>query len=253
MKKILRIVCIVLLLGVMGFSGYKLFEIYGGYAEADDLKQELQQYKPSVPDAVQTGETSGAATEPEEEVIRNPGIVELQERNADVVGWITITDTAMDYPVVLAEDNQYYLKRDLDGEYSANGSIFMDYRCDGSLASSNTILYGHRMNDGSMFSDIRNYREQDYFDTHLSGYYMTPYQTYEIHIFAFLLVKSDGAAYDIPSDDGREAHLAYLAENATWHSGEAVDAGAQLITLSTCTYEFNNARAVIVGYLTQLP
>ena len=94
---------------------------------------------------------------------------DLQEINPDIVGWITIDDTEIDYPVVKGKDNSEYLDRNYKHEYATSGSIFMDYRNDKNFNDQYTAIYGHHMNSNTMFTDIKKYENKDFFSKHLKG------------------------------------------------------------------------------------
>ena len=93
---------------------------------------------------------------------------ELKRLNSNIVGWIRIDDTNINYPVLQTDDNSYYLSRNYRDEFSVAGSIFLDYR-DDILLDDFLIIYGHRMSYGKMFSDVTKYAEQGFFNDHLNG------------------------------------------------------------------------------------
>ena len=93
---------------------------------------------------------------------------ELKRLNSNIVGWIRIDDTNINYPVLQTDDNSYYLSRNYRDEFSVAGSIFLDYR-DDILLDDFLIIYGHRMSYGKMFSDVTRYAEQGFFNDHLNG------------------------------------------------------------------------------------
>ena len=95
-------------------------------------------------------------------------ISKLKEINSDIVGWITINNTDINYPILQADDNGHYLSRNYRNEFATAGSIFLDYR-DNFIDDVFLIIYGHRMSYGKMFSDVTKYSEKDYFDEHLDG------------------------------------------------------------------------------------
>ena len=88
----------------------------------------------------------------------------LKEENSDIIAWIYCEDTPINYPVVLAKDNSYYLHRKINGDYGFAGTLFADYRNKGDFSDNNTIIYGHNMKNDTMFGTITEYRNQEYFD-----------------------------------------------------------------------------------------
>ena len=154
----------------------------------------------------------------------------------------------MEYPVLQTEDNAFYLTHNLYRQPLTSGSVFMDYRCD-FKTDFQTILYGHHMKNGTMFADIRACRNEAFFRSHLTGYYTTPQRQYRLEFFAFLVVDASAPIFTVSFEDAaaREALLRYIDETAMYRTELAVTADAHLFSLSTCTYEFDDARAVLVG------
>ena len=104
--------------------------------------------------------------------------------NKDVVGWITIFDTHISYPVVQGKDNQEYLNKDVFGKFSFSGSIFLDYRNACDFTDSYSIIYGHHMEYGAMFGDVVEFKNDDYFQEHKTGALFLLDDTYKITLFA---------------------------------------------------------------------
>ena len=90
----------------------------------------------------------------------------LQQVNSDVIGWIAIPGTEISYPLMQGTDNDYYLTHTWNQNSSAVGAIFMDCRCSADFSGFNTIVYGHRMNNGSMFAALKHYKKQDFLQAH---------------------------------------------------------------------------------------
>ena len=93
----------------------------------------------------------------------------LKEINEDCVAWIYIEDTAINYPVVQGSDNSFYLKHLIDGKWNSAGCIFLDFRVDSNISDRHSIIYGHHMKDGTMFSGLTKYKKQDYYEAHPEG------------------------------------------------------------------------------------
>ena len=106
----------------------------------------------------------------------------LKAVNPDTVGWVYIPNTVINYPIVQAGDNDYYLNHSFEGEDDSNGALFVDYRCDVVNQHSNTIIYGHNMNSGLMFGNLDAYLDQDYYNAHKTVTFNTIFEhrTYEI-------------------------------------------------------------------------
>ena len=112
------------------------------------------------------------------------GFDSLLAENEDVVGWITVDNTQIDYPIVQGETNNTYLYHNFYGEESRAGSIFLDFRNDIEALDYNTIVYGHRMKDGSMFQQLTKFMKEDFFQENRTFEFDTLYERYEAEIFA---------------------------------------------------------------------
>ena len=159
----------------------------------------------------------------------------------------------INYPVVQGEDNQYYLYRMINGEWNGKGSIFIDYRCENPFSDFNTILYGHRMRDGSMFNSLAEYRDRDYYEKHRKMMLITPEKKYDLYIFGVVTVASDSDRYkySFESAEEEQEYLNWIRENSEIDTDVSVSAGDRIVMLSTCTYEFEDARLVVYGKLVE--
>ena len=171
----------------------------------------------------------------------------LHEINEDVVAWLYCPDTPIHYPIVQAEDNDYYLRRRLDGSYDYYGTLFMD--CRNSLSDWNCIVYGHNMYSEAMFGTLTEYKNRDYFQSHPSMYFITPQQSYRVDILAGFTTSSASEIYNSLNPRETVSLLQSWMERSDFDSGVLPAKDAQLITLSTCAYESDNARYVLVGAL----
>ena len=137
MRKALDLIAILAFLALIGLSGLKLWEISAQTADEVTIKREMSGYQPQMPEIqltplhtdVSEGAGSAAPWFEEAEAYYNQDIIAMQnEVNADIVGWLTIPNTLIDYPFVIASDNEYYLHRNIHGKQAAAGSLFIDYR-----------------------------------------------------------------------------------------------------------------------------
>ncbi len=247
--KFLRIVLLVVFSGVLVFSGYKVVSVLNEYQQADTLYESVQQeFMEVVTTTTATGE------QPEENQSSAPIRVDfpgLVSQNEDVVGWLYCPDTVVNYPVVQAEDNDTYLHADLSGEYLRSGTLFVD--CENHpqpAADKNFIVYGHSMKNGSMFGALLKYKKQSFYDQHPVWYYLTPDGDYRVELIAGAVV---GVKRDIFTTTLNEKamvkELGVLQELSTFTSGVTYTEEDAFITLSTCSYEYDDARYVVVGKL----
>lgn len=178
----------------------------------------------------------------------------LCAQNEDVVAWIYCPDTPINYPVVQSSDNAYYLHRLLDGRKNAAGTLFMDYRNAEDLSDWNSVIYGHNMNNDSMFGSLQDYRDQAYADAHPEIFLLTPEKNYTITVLAGFVTPSDTALYNALSPDEEEQSrlIEGWLESSDFSSGIEPAPEDRFVTLSTCSYAYSDARYVLVGVLNEL-
>lgn len=181
----------------------------------------------------------------------------LLARNPDVVGWITIDGTPMDYPVVQGRDNTFYLRHGLDREYDNQGIPFADYECDVQNGR-HLILYGHNMGVGrsERFSSLQNYRDPGYYAEHPVIQYSTPGESLVYKIVGVYALSSrsgdpDYFAFneyvDFADDDAEQAYLDQVSPRCFYTAGDFVRPDERLLTLCLCTYEMADARLLVMA------
>lgn len=175
----------------------------------------------------------------------------LQSKNPDIVAWLTLDGTAIDYPITQAKDNEYYLHYDAEKNRNINGSIFLDYRNNFDFSDNNSIVYGHNMDSGQMFADINRFKDESYFNSHTLGRLYTPQKTYNLEIFEVALVRSVGNTYtwSFDSSSSWDLYIDQLKKDAMFLRETDLEWRSKIITLSTCSYEFQNARTVLLAKL----
>ena len=172
---------------------------------------------------------------------------EVSGLSGDLVGWIYIADSDIDYPVVQGTDNHYYLDHAPDGSDNQLGSIFLSYQCSADLSDSLNILYGHNMQSG-MFGDIRKFKEQEQFEAHRYGWLFTTESLYRIDFFTLSIVSAYDTIYDIPSD--RTEWMETLKSGSLHYRELEINDDDKVAVLSTCSSDFEDARALFAGKLT---
>lgn len=234
---ILYKVIIAVLIAVIGFSAWQIGKILWEYHVGTSAYEEIQQI-------------AGVLQEAQGQIDFDA----LKEKNKDVKAWLTSAGTPINYPVVQGEDNQYYLYRMFNGEYNGKGSLFIDYRCENPFEDFNTIIYGHRMKDGSMFHELIEYRDKAYFEEHSSMELATPDKEYELQIFAVVTIPADSPLYrfSFSGDSEKQAYLDQVLEASEVDMDVSVSTEDRIVMLSTCTYEYDDARLVVYGKLKEL-
>ncbi len=207
-----------------------------------------------------TGDGAAEATTPKEETTTQnltvlPEYAELIQQNPEMVGWISIDDTGINYPVV-QKDNTYYLTHGFDQSNNTNGSIFMDERCSIVSPTINTIIYGHNMKSGMMFGGLKNYLQAGYLESHKYIQFNTIYEkrTYEIVAVCLSEVQyQDEDAYRyydfITSTSAKD--LQDFVENvdtlAVYGNADGLTLQDKLLTLSTCNSYTEDGRLFVVA------
>ena len=178
----------------------------------------------------------------------------LLEKNKDVKAWLYSKDTVINYPVVQGDDNDYYLYRMVNGEWNGKGSLFIDYRCENPFKDFNTIIYGHRMKDGSMFRSLVEYRDDpEYYAEHKTMDLLTPDSKYKLEIFAAITIPADSDMYRISFDNDadKQSYLDKISEENVLSTDVSVSVDDEIVMMSTCTYEYDDARLVVYGKLVE--
>ena len=178
----------------------------------------------------------------------------LQQVNAEIRAWITIPETNIDYPVVQYVDDIRYLSFNVYGRRNANGAIFMDYRNDPVNLTQNTILYGHNMNNRTMFQNLTRFRQESFFRRARTLRFSTVNRTYTGEIFAVYTIRTSEDRFDyiqtvFHSDEAFAAYLEEVSRRNMFRTDVVVTAQDRILTLSTCTNVHADERLVVVARL----
>lgn len=233
-----NLVVAVLLISAGLFAGYSLWDNQQVYATASDVRDSLLSLRPH------EGEDNG------------PTFDELRAINPDVIAWITLDGTKIDYPIVQGEDDLEYLNKDVYGNFALSGAIFLSTQSSPDFSDAYSLVYGHHMDNSMMFGDLDLYLDQAFFDEHTTGVLMTPDTTYYLEIVGVLTVtSSDSMIFSTASSkhDCRDV-TAYVASHATYlHDDEAEKIAAseageeRVVALATCSSQGTEARTVILA------
>ena len=252
-RKILFVLLAVFLLTFV-VSGGMLLHVFLEYQKADEFYTELQEEvveKVVTPPPVTEGETPPAEKTASAPISVN--FEKLLKKNCDVVGWIYSEDTVISYPVVQAKDNKVYLHKALDGSYLRSGTVFVDYRNEAVGKDRNYLIYGHDMRNDTMFGSLSEYKKLKYYQAHPVLYYLTPEGAYRIDLVIGAVVNTKDMIYlTNPDQEAFAEYLAKLKKKSTFHSKVELTPEDKVVTLSTCSYEFDNARYIVIGKLVPL-
>ena len=233
--RLLSILAGFLILVMFLYGGYSLWDtarIYGNAA----VGEELLKYKP-------TSETEG----------EHLSLQELALINPDTRGWLTIPDTHVDYPVLQGNDDMEYINKDVFGEFSLSGSLFLSCRNSSDFSDGYSLIYGHHMDHGGMFGDVVEYTDISYFEKHMEGWLYLADATYQIQMFACVETDAyDNMIYGCGADTDLNKLLSYIEEHAVVHKNMTTDRPAQVIGLSTCADARTNGRVIVFGLLEKI-
>lgn len=254
-KTIINIMMIFCLMAALGCGCYLVYYYYNS-AKSENEIEELRQML--------------IAEDGSEEIINREGSSKIEavpkkfeaiyKKNHDFIGWLTIKDTNIDYPVMYTPDDsekgEYYIHRNFAGEYSAAGLPFIDANCQVKNPTDNLIVYGHNMNSGKMFHDILKYEDKEFYETHKTFTFDTIYGdgTYEViaMFYGQILEESSTAFkyYQFVNAGGEEEFLEFvehIKEMSIIDTGVDAEYGDKLVTLSTCAYHVEDGRFAVIA------
>lgn len=243
MKSPLKLLLILFVAGAVLSGSLLAFRLAGNHKEQQAVVQ-LQREKAQAIEKVDT-------TNPQDSQDILPAYRKLSEENPDMVGWLTIGDTAIDYPV-MQRDEEYYLTRDFEGNPSSIGLPFVDIRCDLSQPSQgqNLLIHGHNMRDGKMFNDLEKYLNPDFADQypviHLDT--LTEERTYRVIGVLLLPLENGFNPYNFLQTDQAEQVAEVnqiLQDYSLWGLKQEIEVGDSLLTLSTCSYQVEDGRLLV--------
>ena len=243
-----------------------VFIICGGilvkyYMEKKSTEKEMEDLREAL--VLPDEKAEGGEEAPAAETWEADGILTryhgLYDKNNDMAGWIRIDGTVIDYPVLYnGESNAFYLHRNFNKEKSDAGIPFLDYQCDRAGNSDNMIVYGHNMRNGTMFHDLLKYADKGFYDEHKYVRFDTMHNRCVYEVFAAFRVKvgskDEFRYYDFINSETQEGYDAYVSSckaHSLYDTGVKPSYREKLLTLSTCSYNSNNERFVIVARLTE--
>lgn len=234
-NKLLDGVVALILIVVCLFSSYALWDNQQVYAAAEDVMADMLSLKP---DAENPG----------------PGFDELRTINPDVCAWVELDGTQVDCPILQGETNLEYINKDVYGEFALAGSVFLDSRNDSSFADAYSLVYGHNMDGGRMLADLELYKEAAFFAENTTGVLIAPEGVYDLEVMACLVVgASEKSIFDPTqwSDANIDSLFAFAESEATCINEDAVakakEEGCAILSLTTCSFEFTDARTVVLA------
>lgn len=249
-KNILSNILLIICISVFCYSAYKLgksgLDTYKSKKENEEIAEIFYSTGVTPSDGGEQETTPTPTLMPE---TLEEKFARLNSINKDIKAWINVANTNIDYAVVQASDNDYYLRKNIYKKYSYSGSIFMDYRC--SIWDENTkniIIYGHNMKANNMFHQLQKFKKEKFFknEKNIITLY-TPNGTITARAFS-AYVTDTGFNYlytSFPNDEAYKEYLDSITAKSMFTSSVSVSTEDRIITLSTCDYDFDDARLVV--------
>lgn len=253
MNKKIYIIIITVLTAILTVSTFFIIRYHINSAKQNDLYANLAE-QVNVSEEVVTVEND---TEETEENGMLESYEELYRQNPDMVGWIKIEGTNINYPVMQSVDEtDFYLKHDFNREYSSYGCPYVQENCNVTTPSDNIVIYGHHMSNGSMFADLDKYKSKSFWEEHKTITFdtLTQRNEYEIvAVFKTVVYTENCFKYynfiNAENETEFDEYIAKCKELALYDTGVSAGYGDKLITLSTCEYSQTNGRIVVVAKL----
>lgn len=252
-RKLLTAACVVICIACFGYLG-----VY--YKVAAKSAQEFDELAKLKGSASYAAQGRGVKIHYTDEDTEAPDILPeyetLYNKNKRLIGWLKIADTNIDYPVMQTVDNEYYLDHNFNQESDKNGCIFMDYQCDAVHGNDNFILYGHHMKSGKMFGALNKYSQKSYYEDHKVIQFDTIYEKgkYEVmYVFRSKVYSEEDVNFkyyqfiDAGSEKEFESYISEMERMALYDTGVTASYGDRLLTLSTCDYQEDDGRFVVVA------
>jgi len=238
MRKIVYTIITILLIGLVLISSYLIFK----------EKKQNEKQENTFEDLIEIVEEN---IENQEE--RKIDINKLYEENKDIVGWLKIDNTTINYPIMQnINDPNYYLHRDFYKNYSSYGTPYMAKQCN--LNSDNIVIYGHHMKNNKMFGELEKYKSKDFYNNHKIITFTTLEKEYSYEIFAVfkttVYTKNTFRYYENINFENKKMYNDFInicKDKSLYQTGIKIKDKEKLITLSTCEYSNKNSRLVIVA------
>lgn len=247
---------VMVLLGmIFCVAAVRIVMYYQDMHKSENYAQRLQEAVVQQADAETADRDDPGEKKDTAEEVRIPEQIDfgsLQQISTDAKAWIFSPGTRINYVIAQAQDNDYYLHRLLDGTEAKAGTLFVDYCNQGDFSDWNTIVYGHHMKNGSMFASLMNYQSQSYYMEHPVMYLYLPEHRYRLELIAGYTTGTEDPIYTIPQTPAEKQQLAETAmKKSDFRAETAVEEKDRLVTLSTCSYSYDDARYVVIAKIAE--
>ena len=248
---VIWLIALIVCIAVFLFCAYQLASILLSYGQASGEYNELRLAR--IPAATPSLAPGQSADPNVPEPLSLPDWASLTAINSHIAGWIYLPGTQIDYPIAYSTDNEYYLTHTFKNTYNTGGCIYVDSSCKTDFTSKNTTLHGHNMKNGAMFHDILQYQKPEFYEAHPYFYLFTPADTYRVEVFSSYVTDAYDT-YTAPEFTEKlfDSFLKKRIGMSFSHIRQDVSTLDRIITLSTCTYEYDDARYVVHGRLQRI-
>lgn len=236
-KAICAIELLLVFVAICSFS-YIVFYYYQSFSS----KEEIEEIREQIPEIAEDDREDNGMLK---------AYSNLYKQNNDFSGWLKIDGTSIDYPVMQAKDNDFYMNKDFDKKYRYSGLPFADYQCNLYRTSTNIIIYAHNMRDGSMFATLEHYKNKEFYENNKRITFNTLYEKGEYEVIGALYTTPDKFNYhsfiNTKSKVEFNTFIADVDRLKLYETSASVEFGDYLLTLSTCSYNSKNERFVVVA------
>lgn len=250
LRLLLSVLCLLVTLGCIIYLGNYFLKAKKSQDNVENLKNQISLDLTAPDQPPEFVEVNGRLVQKK--------FAELYRANPDFVGWITIPDTKVDYPVMQnMEENEYYIHRNFQQEWDDSGLPFLDFRCSFTDPTDNMLIYGHNMKAGTMFSGIISYDSQEFYDAHktftfntidgdgeyevIAAFYSQIYSETDTESFKYYQF------FDAASEEEFDAYVEQVKALTPYEIDATAEYGDSLITLSTCAYHTEDGRFAVVA------
>ena len=269
-RNIVRIICIIIFIGCFAYLGFYYYQMNRKETETETMMSVANTSVYNNAGNIMTvevpagegdqgdGKAEGESVESKRILTILPKYQDLYKKNKNLIGWLKIPDTKIDYPVMksINGNGEFYLNHNYKGEEDKNGTLFMDDACDVIKPTENWIIYGHNMKSGKMFGSLTDYKSQSFYEKHPVIYFDTIYETGSyVVLYAFNSRVYDEAEItfkyyqfiDPASEAEFNSAMEQMAADSVINTGMSAAYGDRLLILSTCDYDEDNGRFVVVA------
>lgn len=231
--KIVLLFFLIVAIMISGFNAYMIIKGANEYNRGTDTYKQIQEY------AIRTD-----VAEDEKRI----DFEALKQVNPEVIGWLSLKDTVIDYPVVKGSDNDYYLNHLYTGEWNSLGTLFVDFRNRELFEDQVSVIYGHSMLNGSMFFILERYKRQSFYDEHKELIFETPDKTYSFEPIAGMTVdaKVPFLQFNFDTTNDYDSYIRSFIQRSTFKTDAEFTADNKTIMLIKCSDDFEDARYVLI-------